>query len=212
MGSKSYWDYLVEDGRTYQMGKQIHRIYLLRLLKKLGVKSFLDVGCGTGPLYEILMDSNLREYLPITEYKGVDYSEGMIKVCEAKFPEGDFEVQDARMLKEDNQSWDAVTLMHCLDHLDDYEAAIKEAARVARKYVVIILWRPLTTSGENNLNNKNNYGREEGEWEDTHLQEYSRERLLNAFSDAGLALELQYNGLDINSGNTSNTLFLLKKT
>jgi hypothetical protein len=102
--------------------------------------------------------------------------------------------------------------MHCLDHLDDYKSAIDEAARVARKYVLIVLWRPLTTSGENNLNDRNTYGRDDGgQWEDTHLQEYSEEKLLQAFKDAHLKVELKESGAEINQEGRSNTLYLLKK-
>jgi ubiquinone/menaquinone biosynthesis C-methylase UbiE len=208
---RTYWDHLVEDGRTYQMGSQIHRVFLLDLLKRIGVKSFLDVGCGTGPLYEMLMDAPLGKYLSINDYKGVDYADRMIRVCEDRFPKGDFEVQDARFLKEDTTSWDAVVLMHCLDHLDDYQAAIDEASRVAKLYVVVILWRPLTTNGQNNLNDRNSYDRTEGQWEDTYLQEYSEEKLIEAFEKANLELIEEYFGPEVNNETTSNRLYLLKK-
>ena len=205
----NYWDKVAQKGQ-YQMGPQIHRIYLLNLLKKLGVKSFLDVGCGTGPLYELLINAPLRDYLPISEYKGVDYSEEMIRVCKKEFPKGNFEVQDARKLLEVDNSWDAVVLMHCLDHLDKYQEAIQEAARVTRQYVIIILWRALT-GNDNNLNSHNSLERIEGEWSDTHLQEYSIVNLLNAFAYADLRLELEYAGEEINQGNSQNRLFVLKK-
>lgn len=217
---KNYWDFLTQDGHTYQMGAQSHRVYLLNLLNKKGVESILDVGCGTGPIYQLIKQTqNGDEPNPSTEYywtfdyKGTDYSEGMIDVCKKEFPEGDFEVEDARHLTEADNSWDCVLLMHCLDHLDDYKAAINEAARVAKKYVLIVLWRSLTASEENNLNDRNDYGLEGTgkRWEDTFLHEYSERKLKDAFEEAGLEMEFQTAGEEINKEGRYNTLFLLRK-
>lgn len=201
---RTYWDTF---NGFYQMGRQKHRMYMLSLLKRRGVESLLDVGCGTGPIYEILTEDND----PI-EYKGVDYSPAMIGVCKRSFPQGNFEVQDARKLGEPDNSWDCVLLMHCLDHLDDYQSAIREAARVARRYVCIILWRSFVDSGTK-LNNRNMYGKQEGEepWEDTHLQEYSRESLETEFAKNGLKIEETAEGEALNEPGKYNFLYLLSQ-
>jgi ubiquinone/menaquinone biosynthesis C-methylase UbiE len=213
---KNYWDYLSSNGQTYQMGAQSHRVYLLDLLKERGIHSILDVGAGTAPIYQLIRDTKMEgnPEKPRWDfaYKGTDYSEGMIDVCKNEFPEAEFEVQDARKLLEKDHSWDCVLLMHCLDHLDDYQSAINEAARVAKKYVLIVLWRGFTNSGQNNLNDRNDFGRDDGgHWEDTHLQDYSKERLLEAFQKAGLKLEFETSGVEINHEGKNNTLFLLSK-
>ena len=54
---------------------------MLDLLRKKGVESLLDVGCGTGPIYEILKEDN-----DPMKYKGTDYSFAMIDVCKKNFP------------------------------------------------------------------------------------------------------------------------------
>jgi ubiquinone/menaquinone biosynthesis C-methylase UbiE len=220
--SKNYWDHIVRDGTTYQMGAQSHRVYLLDLLKEKNITSILDVGCGTGPIYQLIRDSlyyeeeDVRAYYrwPF-DYKGVDYSEGMIEVCRKEFPDGDFEVQDARKLSEKDNSWDCVLLMHCLDHLDDYQAAIKEASRVAKKYVLIVLWRGINYSpgAMNNLNNRNMLDRKEGDkpWEDTHLQDYAWEPLQKIFQEANLTVIQKIDGEVINKEGRYNTLILLQK-
>ncbi|SRR6266436_4857014 len=206
---KNYWDYIVKDGNTYQMGAQSHRIFLLNLLLTKEVDTILDVGCGTAPIYQLIKTEFLFQLL---KYKGVDYSEGMIEVCKKEFPAGNFEVQDARNLKEEDNSWDCVLLLHALDHVDDYKLAISEAARVAKKYVLIVLWRAMTTNGQNNLNSKNSLDRQDGkDWEDTHLQEYAKEKLMEAFKENNLELEFEKNDEEINKEGKTNTLFLLKK-
>jgi len=188
------------------MGPQKHRIYLLDLLKKKAVNSILDVGCGTGPIYELNKDYGFT-------YKGTDYSWAMIDTAKEQFPFGVFEVQDARHLDEPDNTWDCVLLLHALDHLDDYKAAIKEAARVSRKYVCIVLWRSFVAEGTN-LNDRNMMGKKEGEqpWEDTHLQEYSKEALEEAFKEAGLIIEETAEGEALNSDSSHyNFLYLCKK-
>lgn len=214
---KNYWDYLSSNGQTYQMGAQSHRVYLLDVLKQLAVKSILDVGCGTGPIYQLIKDT-LQDEVPRWhfKYKGTDYSEGMIEVCKKEFPKGDWEVQDARHLLEKDNSWECVLLMHCLDHLDDYQMAIKEASRVAKKYVLIVLWRGINYNegAVNNLNDKNMYGKEEGEepWEDTHLQDFAYEPLRRAFDEAGLRVVFKEDGEVVNKEGRYNTVILLDKS
>lgn len=200
----SFWDSFHS---LYQHGPAKHRTYLLNRLEELGVDSFLDVGCGTGPLYEL----NQQLESPFV-YKGTDYSWAMIEQAQQHFPKGDFEVQDARKLTERDGSWDAVVLMHCLDHLDDYKAAIREAARVSNKYVVIILWRSFVGSGTN-LNDKNMMNKEPGEspWQDTYLQEYSREALLEAFKLAKLKVIDETSGDKVNDPGKYNFIWWLEK-
>jgi ubiquinone/menaquinone biosynthesis C-methylase UbiE len=201
MKKRTYWDTF--EG-AYQMGPQRHRNYLLELLKDREVKSILDVGCGTGPLYELL-DWEVK-------YKGTDYSWAMIKAAKKIFPDADFEVQDARHMKEQDSSWDAVVMMHVLDHLDKYDEAIKEAARITKKYVVIVLWRSFVAEGTN-LNPRNMYGKKEGEepWEDTYLHEYSREILENEFTKNNLSIHHIAEGEKVSDPGRYNFLWLLKK-
>ena len=190
---KTYWDH--EDFSTaYQHGAQKHRLYILDKLEELGVHSLLDVGCGTGPIFDLIVNSEGEKWLNIMAYKGTDYSWRMIDTAKKIFPNGEFEVQDARDMSEEDNSWDCVLIMHCLDHLDDYPAAIKEAVRVSKKYIAIILWNPFVQ--ENVLNNRNDYGKPKDEqgnllpgeepWEDTHFQYYSKESLIKEFDKYGL--------------------------
>lgn len=185
---RTYWD-SKDFSVPYQMGPQNHRLYILDKLKELGVHFLLDEGCGTGPIFQLITDPPEEgRWDNIQKYRGIDYSWRMIETCKNLFPHGDFQVQDARHLNEPNNSWDCVLLMHCLDHLDDYEAAISEAVRVSKKYIVIILWRGFVNEGIH-LNSRNDMGKQKDEegnlleppWEDTHLQEYSKEALIKEF-------------------------------
>jgi ubiquinone/menaquinone biosynthesis C-methylase UbiE len=209
---QTYWE-SSDFESPYQMGAQKHRVYLMDMLKNRGIKTLLDVGCGTGPIYDMIVNNEDGKYDNIHKYKGTDYSRTMIETCKAQFPAGDFEVQDARDLMEEDDTWDCVLLLHCLDHLDNYKAAIAEAARVSNKYVIIVLWRGFVGEGTS-LNDRNMMGKEEGEepWKDTYLQEYSIKALNEAFEKAGLVVEEIAEGEAINSDSSHyNFLYLLRK-
>ncbi len=201
---RTYWDTF--EG-AYQMGHQKHRDYLLDLMNKKGIASFLDVGCGTAPLYELNQENEFS-----MAYKGTDYSPAMIEIAKKLFPEADFDVQDARNMDEEDNSWSAVVMMHVLDHLDNYQDAIKEAARVARNYVIIILWRAFVDEGIR-LNDRNMMGKKEGEkpWEDTFLQEYSKEALEKEFKKNNLSIEEIAEGEIVNDPSRYNFIYVLKK-
>ncbi len=199
----TYWDNFKS---LYQHGEQKHRMYLMQLLNELKIVSLLDVGCGTGPIGEII----IKHAYPI-KYKGIDYSSSMIKVAKDNFPTLEWETGDMRKLNEKDNSWECVLLMHSLDHTNDYKNAIAEATRVSSKYVCIVLWRSLLEDGSH-LNSVNKMDRtDDKSWDDTHLQEYSMQVLEKEFKKNKLNLETVINDSRINEDRVYNTLFLLKK-
>ena len=217
---KTYWEH--EDfGVEYQMGPQKHRLYILDKLAELEVKTLLDLGCGTGPIYGLITSEQYAgRWDNIIRYRGSDYSWRMIETCKKLFPYGDFKVDDARALHEPDDCYDAVLIMHCLDHLDDYASAIKEAVRVSKKYIILCLWNPFVNEGTV-LNNKNEYGKQkdaegnllpgEEPWEDTHLQYYSKEVLIKEFDKYRLE-DVDFNDSEeCNDPGRHNIVWILKK-
>lgn len=117
-------------------------------------ETVLDVGCGPGWNYDHFM-----QYGPdVYRYKGVDYSPRFIKVAKERWPGAKFEVQDCRKLKEEDNSWDVVILQDVLEHTNGYEKPIAEAMRVANNRVIICLWRPFNTNGQDDINDDGNDG------------------------------------------------------
>ena len=137
----TWWDKNISEPKSYirSYGEGVgtsSRNWLLDIIQD--GESLLDVGCGPGCTYE-----NLEVHHRKIRYRGLDYSLSFIKACEELFPEGDFRVGNANKLNEPNSSWDTVLLRHLIEHCPGYEAPIREALRVARKRVIIIMWRPL---------------------------------------------------------------------
>jgi ubiquinone/menaquinone biosynthesis C-methylase UbiE len=92
----------------------------------------LEVGCGSGYYSEVL-STLLPEGV---QYTGIDYSDAMILRARAYYPSAVFEVADATSLPYVDGAFDIVFNGVSLMHIVDYQAAIRDAARVASRYCV----------------------------------------------------------------------------
>jgi SAM-dependent methyltransferase len=92
----------------------------------------LEVGCGSGyysDVFATLVPGGVQ-------YTGIDYSDAMIARARVKYPSTAFEVADATRLPHQDRAFDIVFNGVSLMHIVDYQAAIREAARVASRYCV----------------------------------------------------------------------------
>jgi len=99
-------------------------------------ESLLDVGCATGGTYDHIRHETDKKI----KYKGVDYASKFIQHRKRLRPEAEWEVQDARYLKEKDNSWDVVLHFGAMDNTTGIKRAIREAKRVAKRLVIIIFW------------------------------------------------------------------------
>lgn len=93
--------------------------------------SLLEVGCSSGFYSEVVEIAGL----PVG-YSGCDYSDAFIRLAREKYPAVAFAVEDATALHYGDRSFDVVVSGCCLLHIPEYAKGIKEAARVARRYVI----------------------------------------------------------------------------
>jgi SAM-dependent methyltransferase len=92
----------------------------------------IEVGCGSGcysEVFGVLLPGGVQ-------YTGVDYSDAMIARARAHYPSTAFEVADATGLPYADGAFDIVFNGVSLLHIVEYQAAIREAARVAARYCV----------------------------------------------------------------------------
>src|ERR1700730_17573908 len=92
--------------------------------------SVIEVGCGSGYYSEVL--ATLLPYA--INYRGIDYSQAMVARARAHYPLRVFEVADATRLPYADRTFDIVFNGVSLMHIIDYQIAIREAARVAKRY------------------------------------------------------------------------------
>jgi ubiquinone/menaquinone biosynthesis C-methylase UbiE len=96
-------------------------------------KSVLDVGCGVGVFYDLLIENG-------ASYTGIDSSNAMIERAKERIGPGKFEKGDIYNIRFPEQSFDLVFCWAVLFHLPDIEIPIKELCRVSKKYVVFNVW------------------------------------------------------------------------
>lgn len=153
------------------------------------VTSLLEIGCGSGYYKEIL--ATLAR-TPV-DYTGLDYSAAMIAHAQARYPGGKFEIGDATALRFADGTFDiafnGVSLMHILD----YEKAIAESARVARK-AAIFHSVPVFPAHPTTFLHKYAYG---GPMVEVVL---NRQELLDLFARHGLRLVASWPTIDYNVG------------
>lgn len=90
------------------------------LVGKHNHKSLLDVGCGTGELYKY----------DVSNYFGIDPSEGMLKVAKKKYPQAKF---SNIALSELHEKYDVVTLLYVVSVVPDLPKLLKEVEAVLAK-------------------------------------------------------------------------------
>lgn len=98
----------------------------------------LDIGCFNGNFYNFLKEQNFN----IKSFTGVDFSEKLIERAKNRFSEQKWIVSDYSKLPFKNETFDIITLMEILEHIDEPEKAIKEASRVCKKEGSVIITVP----------------------------------------------------------------------
>jgi SAM-dependent methyltransferase len=98
----------------------------------LSAPSLLEIGCGSGYYSEIL--AKLTDCK--VQYTGLDYSRAAIARARKRYQTTEFEVGDATALPYADRSFDIIFNGVSLMHILNYDRAISEGARVARKAAI----------------------------------------------------------------------------
>ena len=117
----------------------LQKLFIRRFLKALAKdvkvfhpKTVLDVGCGEGFTLSYLRHEDIGKKL-----EGIDFSEKAVEIGRRLYPYLDLKKGDIYHLPYKDDSFDMVICTEVLEHLTYPEKALKELARVSRKYCVI---------------------------------------------------------------------------
>lgn len=113
------------------------RLKALELLD--GMRSVLDVGCGTGVMFELV-----RERRPDLDYVGVDVTEQFVAAARERFPADADRFRHGSLyeLAELPGPFDAVLCRHILEHLPDYVPAVQLMWGRARRKLIVVFYLP----------------------------------------------------------------------
>jgi SAM-dependent methyltransferase len=143
--------------------------------------ALLEVGCGSGYYSEVL-----ATLLPGgVQYIGIDYSDAMIARARVHYPSTAFDVGDATRLPHADRAFDIVFNGVSLMHIVEYQAAIREAARVSAQYCIFHTV-PVFDDYRTTFLTKYAYGAPVVE------MVFDKQELLSLCDEAGLRLEREW--------------------
>src|SRR3989338_3531278 len=133
-------DYTTQNGRLY-FG---YLNFCVSIVKKLGIGSILDAGCGDGRFLGQV--AKLGDNYSLF---GADYSERAIKFARLLVPQAQFSISNLSKLQYGHNSFDAVFLIETLEHIEpsNISVILKEVSRVLKKDGVLIVTVPSSLQG-----------------------------------------------------------------
>lgn len=98
-------------------------------VRRAGVRSVLEIGCGAGQLARLLLDQGVEQYV------GLDMSPAAVELAQRHSPEARFEVADARTSDIYTRvAYDAVVCTEVLEHVTEDLLIVSRFAPGARCY------------------------------------------------------------------------------
>lgn len=129
----------------------------------------LDIGCGIGALFPLIGP---------TRVVGIDYVHAGLRRTRQRFPTVRLACGDGTTLPFANQSFDAITVQHVIEHLPDASAACIEWRRVLRPGGRLMIITPNAEFRDPSLFN-----------DPTHVQLFDRKSLRQTVERGGLIVE-----------------------
>jgi SAM-dependent methyltransferase len=104
-----------------------------------GMTSVLDVGCGTGVMFELI-----RERRPDLDYLGIDVTAQFVAAARERFPADAARFREGSLYELDRLPgpFDAVLCRHILEHLPDFVPAVERMYGRARRKLIIVFYLP----------------------------------------------------------------------
>ncbi len=186
--AEELWDYYMGKYRSQNpIAKWLTQGFFTaieNLIKQLPQEfRILEVGCGPGESTKRILSMLNGQYLEASEYE-----QRLVEMHEKfGFPVPLSQESAYEMHREDNE-FDCVLLLEVLEHLEDYELALKEIFRVAKKTVIVSvpnepLWRCLNFAR----------GKYWSDWGNTpgHINHWSRGSLIKLLQPHGDIVSVQ---------------------
>ncbi|NIQ13241.1 MAG: methyltransferase domain-containing protein, partial [Candidatus Dadabacteria bacterium] len=104
---------------------------LFDLIDDVNPGNILDVGCGEGYTVE-----EINKRFPNIIIEGSDLESEVIALAKKNLSHINFKVESACDLQRSDKSFDLVTMLEVLEHIENPDDAIEEAKRVSKKHCI----------------------------------------------------------------------------
>ena len=140
INTKEYWDGFDNDAFMEADRKRGGNLCRFSNILELIAPNadILDVGCLNGNLYNYIVENEKD----IKTFTGIDLSDKLIERAKKRFPEQKWQVADCHTLPFEDNSFDVVTALEIIEHIEEPKKMIKEMARVTRSNGSIIITTP----------------------------------------------------------------------
>jgi len=162
--------YQVEDTHWWYVGRRrIIQSLVEKISTELKTERILDVGCGTG--------ANLKMLAAYGKAEGVDISPQAVDFCHERGLDS-VKLGAIEQLPYEDNSFELVTALDVIEHLDDDISGLREMRRVLRRQGRILVFVPafmFLWGVQDDVSN--------------HRRRYTLPRLLKAVEEAGFSVE-----------------------
>ena len=166
---KGFFNFLYQSVRQITIKKKVS------MIRKLGTKSLLDIGCGTG---EFLNEAQIKGI----NVCGIEPSEKARRQCQKNY---NLTVSESANLEEyKRDSFDCITMWHVLEHMPDLNKLIKEIHRIIKNKGKLIIGVPNYKSWDAHY-----YKQHWAAWDvPIHFWHFSKESIEKIFKKHGFIL------------------------
>ncbi|HEY59765.1 MAG TPA: class I SAM-dependent methyltransferase [Anaerolineae bacterium] len=159
------WD----DMKSFGPASRHVRRLIFQMIKNLSFSSVLDAGCGAGTLL-----IEMRKRYPQIELRGVEYAFTGVSAAREKNP--DAKIRQLDLVKQHlPASFDLVTCIDVLEHIQDDVSTLRNLRKMTRKYFLLVV-----PTGPLFKQEKIKVG---------HVHGFSRKEVLLKLRDAGFKVE-----------------------
>ena len=140
INTKEYWNGFANEAYTEadrKRGGNICRFSnIVEMLKPNA--AILDVGCFSGNFYNFIKEKRRN----INSFTGIDLSEKLIELATTRFPEQTWKVGDCHALPFEDESFDVVTALEIIEHIEEPKKMLAEMMRVTKSNGSVIITTP----------------------------------------------------------------------
>jgi SAM-dependent methyltransferase len=146
------WD----DMKSFGPSSRHVRRLILKMLRGLEFKTYLDAGCGVGTLIQ-----TIHEQYPDVDLNGAEYAEAGVDIAKKKNPNATIHQLDlARQALP--QNFDLVTCVDVLEHIVDDQKAMSHLHKMTAHYLLVVVpIGPLFEQERINVGHVHGYSRSE---------------------------------------------------
>ena len=116
----------------YQKHLELYLDRMFHWLTSTGAQTALDAGCGEGIVYRAMKKRGFRG-----SWTGFDFSQDAVEFAREASPEASWQHASAYEIPFAANSFDLVFSSQVLEHLPDPALALREFARVSRKWILL---------------------------------------------------------------------------